>query len=489
MSWTRRDILAAATAAGAAATLGGCEKIISKASEHFGQTVPDSVTAPASAEVDPAHHLLNRAGYGPWPGDVEQVRAIGEHEWIEQQLNPESIGDALCELRTGQFNEIKESPGDCYGYNKSLLRRQMARQTLIRAVYSKRQLFEVMAGFWTDHLNINISKGDCVYLKPEDDRQVIRKHALGKFRDLIRASATSAAMLVYLDGAQNSPPKPNENYGRELIELHTLGVGGGYTQHDVYEAARALTGWRVGKNFLRRGAASFDPAHHDDGEKHLLGNVIPAKQGEQDVDRVVDIVCSHPSTARHIATKLVKRFVAEQPPAPLVDRVAEVFRTTDGDIKSMLRTILTSDEFKKSAGSKFKPPFRYIVSALRAVGADTHAHPPLIDYLERMGQGVFEYPTPDGYPDKATPWLGTLLWRWNFAFALADGKVPTVQAPVQKLLHALEANGEGSETTLFRYFVGRLPQDQEQEAFRAARLASPVEQVGLMLASPQFQWC
>jgi uncharacterized protein (DUF1800 family) len=487
MTWTRRDVLALATATGAAAALSGCEKIISEATERLGQTVPDSVAVPSSAEVDPAHHLLCRAGYGPWPGDVEHVRSMGEKDWIEEQLNPKSLDDTLCDLRARRFEELEQGVGECYEYNKPVLRQEMARQTLLRAVYSKRQLFEVMAAFWTDHLNINIEKGDCIYLKPTDDREVIRPHALGNFRDLIRASATSAAMLVYLDGNQNSKGIPNENYGRELMELHTLGVDGGYTQHDVYEAARALTGWRVRKKF-RHGTVYFDEAHHDRGEKHLLGFDIPADKGEADVDAVVDIVCSHPSTARHIATKLVRRFVAEEPPASLVERVANVFRTTQGDIKSMVRAILTSEEFKASAGTKFKPPFRYIVSALRTVGADTHAHAPLIEFLVRMGQGVFEYPTPDGYPDKTTPWLGSLLWRWNFAFALATGKVPSVHVPVKKLLVALNANGRESDETLFRYLAGRSPSEEERNAMRSAALADPAEQLGLLLASPQFQW-
>lgn len=484
---SRRDVLAMATAAGALAALGGCEKIISTATERLGQGVPDSVDPPSSPQVDPAHHLLSRAGYGPWPGDLAEVRSIGHAQWIERQLDPDAIDDSLCDLRARRFEELEEGAGECYEYNKPVLRQEMARQTLLRALYSKRQLFEVMVAFWTDHLNINIEKGDCIYLKPTDDREVIRKHALGRFGDLIRASVTSGAMLVYLDGSQSAPPKPNENHARELMELHTLGVNGGYTQRDVTEAARALTGWRVRKGF-RRGSVYFDPDLHDNGDKRLLGHVIPAGGGEQDVDRVVSIVCSHPSTARHIATKLVQRFVSDEPPGSLVDRVTKVFVTTEGDIKSMLRTILNSAEFNASAGSKFKPPFRFIASALRAIGADTHAHAPLIDYLTRMGQGIFEYPTPNGYPDEASPWLGTLLWRWNFAFALSGGQVPSVDVPFDKLLHALDISGQGSGGTLFRYFAGRRPRDDERHALDSTAMSEPREQIALLLASPQFQW-
>lgn len=490
--WSRRRVLRATAAAGTLGAVSGCEKIISRLTAKLGQAVPDVVSAPDAVEIDPAHHLLSRAAYGPWPGDVDHVRSIGEVAWIEEQLNPAAIDDAACTLRARRFEELEQAPGECYEYTKKVLREEMARHTLLRAVYSKRQLFEVMVGFWTDHLNINIEKGDCIYLKPSDDREVIRKHALGRFHDLIRASATSPAMLVYLDGKANARAKPqdvpNENYGRELLELHTLGVHGGYTQADVYETARCLTGWRLRTKF-RRGTVYFEPKLHDNGPKRLLGRAIPAGQGEKDLDQVVDIVCSHPSTARHIATKLVQRFVSEDPPRSLVERVSAIFTKEDGQIAPMVRAILNSDEFKASRGTKFKPPFRYVASALRAMGADTHAHTPLIEYLVRMGQGVFQYPTPDGYPDKASPWMGTLLWRWNLALALAGDKVPSVQAPLGKLMKAI---GGDDVEKVFAYFTGHAPTAAQKEAMAEpaglrAKDGLPRELVGLVLASPAFQ--
>ncbi len=495
MKPTRRNILSATAGAAALATLAGCERVVSKATERLGQAVPDTLSLPASGTaIDPAHHLLCRAAYGPWPGDLERVRAVGERAWVEQQLQPNSIDDTLCDLRARAFEELEEAPAECYEYDKPVLREDMSRHTLLRALYSRRQLYEVMVGFWTDHLNINIEKGDCIFLKPADDRLVVRAHALGNFRELIRASATSPAMLVYLDGNQNrratSHDVPNENYGRELLELHTLGVNGGYTQRDVFEAARALTGWRLHEGF-RQGTVYFDSARHDPGEKRVLGQVIAANGDAADVDRLVDIVCRHPSTARHIATKLSRRFVSDDPPAELVDRTAAVFTKTNGDIPSIVRTVLNSDEFRASGGTKFKPPFRFVVSALRAVGADTHAHAPLIEYLVRMGQGVFQYPTPDGYPDKASPWLGTLLWRWNLAFALASDRVPSVSVPMDKLLHAtgasasITANAMERTARLFRYFAGHDPQPEHLEALASA--ADDRDLVGLLMASPGFQ--
>ena len=500
MRISRRQILKTAAAAGATLPFTGCERIISGVTAGLGQTIPETISVPSGNRIDPLFHLLSRAAYGPWPGDLDRLNRLGAEAWIEEQLSPETIDDTLCDFRARRFETLQLRPGDCYEFKKPVLREEIARHTLLRAVYSKRQIFELMVGFWTDHLNINIEKGDCIYLKPADDRDVIRRHALGKFRDLIRASATSPAMLAYLDGKENKKASPddipNENYARELLELHTLGVHGGYTQRDVYEVARSLTGWRL-RTRWRRGTVFFEPGLHDDGEKAVLGTSIPSGLGERDVDRVVEVACSHPSTARFIATKLVRHFVADDPPASLVGRVASVFTKTDGDIKSLVRTILASDEFKASAGIRLKRPFHFVVSALRALGADTHAHTPLIEYLMRMGQGLFQHPTPDGYPDEAEPWLGTLLWRWNFAFALASNEVPSATVTLDRLLHAISDDGAGpTPSRLLPYFVGRAGSSAEIKAledYLAARRGGDAfrraELIGLILASPAFQRC
>jgi uncharacterized protein (DUF1800 family) len=301
-------------------------------------------------------------------------------------------------------------------------------------------------------------------------------------------------MLVYLDGKENRRAKPddipNENYARELLELHTLGIHGGYTQQDVYEVARCLTGWQL-RTRWRKGTVYFDPALHDDGEKTVLGYRIPGGGGEKDLDRVVEIVCRHPSTARFIATKLARKFVSENPPGDLIDRVAGVFAETDGDLKSLLREILFSKEFKAARGVKFKRPFHFIVSSLRSLGADTHAHAPLIEYLLRMGHAPFQHPTPDGYPDEAAPWLGTLLWRWNFALALAANQAPSVKVTPERLVEAI---GGLSPAKLLPHFVGREGTAAELralESFMSDRGLNTSERkaelLGLILASPAFQ--
>jgi uncharacterized protein (DUF1800 family) len=490
LSISRRAALVATGSAAVAASTGGCEKLISRFNAELGETLPDSISLPSGARIDPVHHLLNRAGYGPWPGEVDEVRKIGQTAWIDEQLQPETIRDELCDLRSRRFEELEQPAGECFEYDKPVLRRDMARHTLLRAVYSKCQLFEVMVGFWTDHLNINIEKGNCIYLKPADDREVIRKHALGKFRDLIRASATSPAMLVYLDGNENrrATPRdlPNENYGRELLELHTLGVDGGYTQHDVFEAARCLTGWHVRTGF-RKGTVFFDPLAHDRAPKQVLGQWIQHTDPAQDIEQLIDIVSRHPSTARHIATKLVRRFVSDDPPARLVADVAKTFTQSDGDIRSTVRTVLRSDEFRAAAGVKFKTPFRFVASALRAMGADTFAHDPLIEYLVRMGQGVFQYPTPDGYPDKASPVMATLLWRWNLAFTLASNGVPSVNTPLDRLLAAIGASTTDMSGKLFRHFNGH---DADARLIQALQpVNNPADLAGLILSSPAFQRC
>lgn len=496
MTISRRELLHLAATMGLAVPLLGCERVISSVEESMGEGIPGRIAVAESPEIDPAFHLLSRAAFGPRPGDFEQLRLQGTDAWLNEQLQPENIDDRACDLRARRFEEMELDPGSCYEFKQSVLRVDLARHELLRAIYSKRQLLEVMVEFWSDHLNISIDKGDCIFLKPSDEKVVVRKHALGKFRDLIAASAISPAMLVYLDGKDNKKQGthgiPNENYARELLELHTLGVHGGYTQQDVFELARCLTGWRVDDGW-KRGTAYFDPALHDNGEKLLLGHRIPSGGGSRDLDVVLDIVCGHPSTAEHIATKLVARFLGTPSPS-LVSRTAGDFKSTRGDIKSMLKTILSSDEFYRSRGAKLKRPFRYVVSCLRSLGADTYAHPPLVEYLTRMGQPPFQHPTPDGYSEKSSAWVGTLLWRWNFAFALASNTVPSVKIDLEHLRSSLSLTGADSIERLFSYLIGRSPKHSELEplkkyvaTFGFIDQCRRSELLGLILSSPAFQ--
>ena len=498
MKLGRRDLLKSAALASGGASLTGCERLTTVVNRKWlGEDVPEKLVAPENAEIDPDFHLLSRAAFGPWPGDLNRLKNMGRQAWIEEQLQPDSITDTACDLRAERFESLYFSARDAYEFRKPVLRDELTRHALLRAIYSRRQLYEVMVEFWTDHLNIDLEKGDCIYLKPSDDRDVIRKHALGRFSDLIRASAKSPAMLVYLDGRTNkvrrgTQDQPNENYARELMELHTLGVHGGYTQEDVREAARCLTGWTfdIKRLFaLDQSSAYFRKDWHDDGEKKVLGHVIAARGGPQDLDALIDIVCAHPSTARYIAQKLCRRFVSLTPPESLVDKVRDEFIRTQGDIRSLLRVILQSEEFMASGGQLIKRPFKFMVSALRALAADTQAEKPILEPLQRMGHGLFQYPTPDGYPDDDLPWMGTLMWRWNLALALTANRQPGATVDLKPLSRALtQADSPLSPQKWFAHFVGRSPTSAESSAIGSAETSLPTT-IGLILASPAFQRC
>ena len=366
-----------------------------------------------------------------------------------------------------------------------MLLRELTSAALLRATYSKRQLYEVLVEFWSDHFNIDSSKAECAWLKAGDDREVIRKHTLGRFGELLRASAFSPAMLWYLDGRANvkrtSAERPNENYARELLELHTLGVHGGYTQADVMEAARCLTGWTVrDRHGLGKARVEFHADQHDDGRKCVLGVEIPAAGGERDAETLLAIVAAHPSTARHLATKLCRRFIADEPPDAAVERVAAAFAGSAGDIRSTLRALFATPEFAHSRGTKLKRPFHYTVSILRASEAATDAGPALTSYLARMGHAPFQYPTPDGYPEQAVAWQGALFWRWKLALALAGGHVEGTRIDAPRLLERV-----GGQDGLLAHLLGRQPEARERELF----LARGAPNLGLLLASPAFQRC
>jgi uncharacterized protein (DUF1800 family) len=496
---SRRQVLRAGAAL---AALTACGPLGSGAARFLeGDAGP--VKLAAGDAVDPVFHLLSRAAWGPRPGDVEAVTAMGVGAWLDEQLAPESIDDGACDLRLADCEPADDAPQDLMSVQEHLVDRALARAMLIRAVHSRRRLFEVMTGFWSEHFSIDTGKRGCVQTKPLDDR-TIRAHALGRFRDLLGASALSPAMLLYLDGASNrgrsASDRPNENYARELMELHTLGVRGGYMQRDVMEAARCLTGWTVEdrgglKQLLARGEVVFRPDWHDDGEKTVLGRVIPAGGGASDVERLLDVVASHSATARRIAWKLCRRFVADPPPESVVMAAADEFTRTGGAIAPVVRRILSSPEFAASAGAKVKRPFEFVVSALRVTGAECRATDREFDFLTRMGHVPFHYPTPDGYPEEPEPWMGTLLWRWNFAVALTTDRLGETKADLDALARraGLDA-GRASAADLAPLFLGRRATDAERVAIDAyaarsvgARDARRREAAALLLASPAFQ--
>jgi len=502
---TRRDVLRLGAAAGALSTLPGCDAAWSFLGPAV-DPIPDVISLDAGTSVDPIFHLLSRATYGPRPGDVQRVRDQGARAWIEEQLHPDSIDDTPLLLRLSECELIFDDEHDLESVDEKHIRHQMERATVLRAAHSRRQLQEVMTGFWTDHFSIDASKRGCRQTKPRDEREVIRAHALGSFRELVRASALSPAMLIYLDGRSNrirtEDDVPNENYARELLELHTLGVHGGYTQQDVMEAARCLTGWTIERDSFKKAFAGmslstrnavFRDDWHDGGEKTVLGHHISGGGGAMDLEQLLDIVCTHPSTARHIAEKLCRRFVAESPPDSLVTSTAAEFTRSNGDIKALVRHILSSEEFAASAGAKVKRPLRFVVSALRAVGAEVRAGRSELGALERMGHVPYSHPTPDGYPDEAEPWMGTILWRWNFALALGTNTLDKTKVDLPGLVKRTGLDPKtASPAELAPLFFGRAATEAERRAIDAyaaggnGRTAKE-EAVSLLVASPAFQ--
>jgi uncharacterized protein (DUF1800 family) len=504
-------------------------------------------TAAATFPTDDAAivHVLSRTTFGVRPGDVERVRAIGIQRYVDEQLRPERIADAAVSARlsglttvgmsTRQIVEQYElpqlearrerkaaagdapeppdakTPPDPRQQRVNALPIELAEQKLLRAAYSDRQLQEVLTDFWFNHFNVDARKGRERFLLTEYERDAIRPHVLGTFRDLLGATAKSPAMLFYLDNwmsadpngphaemrqprvvrgpfgrpmvmalpprvpaqGKNAPKGLNENYGRELMELHTLGVDGGYAQRDVTEVARAFTGWTI-QNPRQGGGFKFEPRLHDMGQKAVLGHVIKAGGGEGDGEEVLDILAKHPSTARFIATKLVRRFVSDTPPPALVDRAAERFRATDGDLREVLRTILTSSEFvaPEAFGAKVKTPFEFVVSAVRALGADVTDAAPLVRATQQMGMPLYQCQPPTGYKDTADAWVntGALVSRMNFAVQLTGGKMP------------------GIEPSALDWVTEHVAADFS-EATRAtiAKATTPPQIAALTLGAPEFQ--
>src|SRR6267143_2218670 len=506
--------------------------------------------AGAAAPTDDAAivHALSRLGFGPRPGDVERVKAIGLSAWIERQLDPAQIDDHLAmrtisvlptlTMTTAQLQreyprpDARQKSADPQMAPREMFQpapekrpvrivAEMQAARIMLAVESERQLQEVMVDFWFNHFNVHAAKGEVKWYLTSYERDVIRPHALGKFGDLLRATATHPAMLFYLDnwlsrradftvpfGANRGTRTGlNENYARELMELHTLGVDGGYTQADVTEVARAFTGWTIDRP---RDDARFvfRPLMHDRGEKTVLGTRLSAGGGRDDGERVLGLLVHHPATATFVATKLVRRFVVDEPPPALVERVAATFRGADGDVRAMLRTIVASSEFwaADARGAKIKKPFEYVASAVRAMGGhvDARAGFLLARSAAEMGEGLYGAQPPTGYPDRAEAWVnaGALLARMNFALALTQRRLPGVtldlsplaadaaapDAALERLLAAL-LHGEASAQTraVLSAQLGnpeirrQTPDDRGPANTDVAKLAA------LVIGSPEFQ--
>ncbi|MCU0540584.1 MAG: DUF1800 domain-containing protein [Oscillatoriaceae cyanobacterium Prado104] len=413
-------------------------------------------------------HLLNRISFGPRSGDIDRVRSQGIENYIKQQLAPENIPEpqnlterinSLETLRktpaelSAEYNNILRKPGEKPTPESRSAARQKARfilqqavqARLLRATESPRQLQEVMVDFWYNHFNVSSDKGLNRLWMGVYEQEAIRPHALGKFRDLLGATARHPAMLYYLDNWQNTDPKSrgargrfqglNENYARELMELHSLGVRGGYSQQDVIALARIFTGWGFPRNPDRTDGYRFyfDADRHDFSDKVFLGKTIKGS-GESEGEQALDILANSPATAKHISYKLAQYFVADDPPNSLVEILSRRFLETKGDIRAVLNTLFRSREFwdAKNYGAKFKTPYQYVISAVRSTDKNVENFQPLYGNLQQLGMPLYGCPTPDGYKNTQDVWLNpdAIARRLNFATALAGDRLSLNSPPV-----------------------------------------------------------
>jgi uncharacterized protein (DUF1800 family) len=495
---------------------------------------PPGLPPTSLTEAQLAFHVLGRLGYGPRPGDLERVQQVGIVAWIDAQLDPGRVDDGpleahLAPLRvpTMTARALMEAYPPPTPAAPVMTRTDLSPQRMIgelqqarvlRAVYSERQLLEVMVDFWLNHFNVFAGKGPVRYYLPAYEREAIRPFALGRFRDLLGAVARHPAMLFYLDAWLSVAPDVrrgdrraglNENYARELLELHTLGVDGGYTQDDIVEIARAFTGWTIDHprpgHPRSGGGFVFDGRAHDRGAKTILGHRLPPGGDREEGERVLDIVARHPATARFLATKLARRFVADAPPPALVERAAAVFRETDGDIRAVVRAIVRSPEFVAETAyrAKVKTPLEFTVSALRALAARTDAGSPVQRTLLGMGEPLYGAQAPTGYPDVTGAWVspGGLLARLNFAQALVAGRLAGTSVDLTGLLDG-SANADQVADRLMERLLGAdvspdtravLRDALAQPAVLRAALDDPVvapdlaKVAALVLGSPEFQ--
>jgi uncharacterized protein (DUF1800 family) len=495
-------------------------------------------------EREAAAHLLNRFSYGPRPGEVDAVVKMGLDRWLERQLAA-GLPDRKLDERLGDLPALEMSTTEIVlaDMPRRELAVQLLSQKLWRAVGSENQLAEVMTDFWFNHFNVSLTDNQSRAYVLSYERDAIRPNALGSVRDLLEATAKHPAMLLYLDNAQSSAseeapttftprrkPAPeamdetarrvrphglNENYARELLELHTLGVDAGYSQQDVIEVARVFTGWSVlppgprrdgverrlervrragGLGFRREGEFLFRADQHDAGAKTVLGKRLPAGRGIEDGEQVLDLLAVHPATARHLALKLAVRFVSDKPSQALVDRLAAVYLKTGGQVRPVLEALAGSAEFwsREAVGAKIKSPFELAASSLRGLGAEVDDPRDTLRWISDMGQRLYAYQAPTGFPDRAEAWVntGSLLSRMNFGLQLAAGRVRGVDFD----LTALNGGREPADRqAALREYAGLLlPGRDLKPALALMEMkvdrSTAVEQVvGVILGSPEFQ--
>lgn len=497
-----------ALAASAAALLAGCARTASVATAPTSSTTQalsgsaegPKTTVPAATPVtqDKALHLALRLTYGLAPKLLDHVRKVGNKAFLEEQLAARTPGDLTkaFDLLNARAEDI--DPAD--QAQRALAVAQLQIATVLRQVESPAQLYEQMVEFWSNHFAIFIFDGPQRLLKAVDDRDVIRPHALGRFADLLAATAHSPAMLLYLDNAQSTRGNLNENYGRELLELHTVGIDGGYTEADVLAAAKVFTGWGVGRG---RTTFQFTARSHDDTPQRVMTwNAPVGRSGEAVGEDLLAHLARLPATARFLAHKLLVRFVADEPDPAYVDAVAKAYLAADTDISATLRALINDERFFSTRQSKYRRPNEFLVATLRATGGRITMNERkngvqvFRRLLQSLGQQPFGWPAPNGYPDVAGAWqnAGGLLTRWNAAADIMANAIPALRVDAAALVPGAPTDPAATVDTLAPGLFGS-PVDATTREAVLLGVASGVERdrlvptiAALLVASPRFQY-
>ncbi len=467
--------------------------------------------SPQDIGIRSAVHLLNRLGFGPRPGEAHQILGTGLDHWVREQLAPgpdPELEGRLSHLPTLGY-PLSQTVALEYGDDPRAFGQvldEFLSAKVIRGVHGRNQLQEVMVDFWFNHFNVNISEAFVRAATPSYERDAIRPHVLGRFRDLLGATAQHPAMLSYLDNYLNTVARSvgghvvggiNENYGRELMELHTVGVDAGYTQADVVDAARAFTGWgidnlRVGGNFVFRTGA------HDQGAKRVFGLSLPSGGGQDDGNRLLDHLARHPATARHLSRRLAERFVADVPPDALVDRAAQTFLATEGDLAEVMKTIVGSPEFwaEAFAPTKSKTPVEFVLSALRGADAEVTSARGVSTALQGMGMPLYACVPPTGYSNRGSYWVNpsSHLARINFGLDLAAGAVAGASVDARGAVRKAGGNAEDAANAAAALSADLFGRGLSAETAGALSSVAPAGSptvaarvLGLTLASPEMQ--
>lgn len=458
---------------------------------------------PAHTALRPAFlSLIHRGTFGYTPEVAADLRARGPEGWIDSQLDPQSIDDSALDARLAVFDWLDLSAAQMD--NLVLPEWEVAHEAraarLLRATYSKRQLFERIVEFWTDHFNIYGSGDDTWLLKIVDDRDVIRTHALGKFVDLLQASARSPAMIGYLDNDSNVAGAAQENYAREVMELHTLGVDGPYTETDVRELARCFTGW----SYYRRwetgpyGEYVFRSGNHDTDAKTVLGISVPAGGGESDATMILDVLAAHASTIDFVTTKLAKWLLGYDPPQSTIDRAKSAWVNTGGEITEVVRSLLSLQSLRESQpwrAKKLKRPFHWIVSLYRSTGADLATPTATVWMIWNMGHVPYQWHAPNGFPDVAGAWASNLLPRWRQAALYGHGWYWSIDHDIadMRALIGPVPQGQWAQRVADILAGGDLPREEIEivqnyiDTFASASDQAVGETFELIASSPGFQ--